>query len=84
MVSQFQDDPKPTISSAKFSDFILIRKRLKMCYGCAPKTIHLLAFDFIDSSGLKNFLKKLTPNTSIQIVELLWRHGHYWPWIMRI
>jgi hypothetical protein len=40
MVGHLQDDPKPTISRAKFSDFILIRKNgMKMCYECAPKTI---------------------------------------------
>jgi len=85
LVTQLQDDPKPTISTAKFSNFILIRKKEWKCVmNVHPKLYHLLTFDFIDSSGLKKFFKKLTPNTSIQIVKLLWWHGHYWPWIMHL
>jgi len=51
MMGHLQDDPKPTISHVKFSDFILIRKKEWKCVmNVHPKPYHLLAFEFIDLS----------------------------------
>jgi len=52
MVGHLQDDPKPTISSAKFSNFISsnCRKEWKCVMIVHPKPYHFLAFEFMDFS----------------------------------
>jgi len=49
---------------------------MKMCYDCAPKTISPPSFWVDGFFSLGNFKRKLTPDTSAQILELWGTHVH--------